>query len=164
MGPRRARGGVLVVGGGFGGVCVARLLGRRGATIVSAQNSMLFTPLLPEVAAGVIEARNVMTPLAMACRHAEVIAGHLTALDVDGRRAEVLTDGGLEIAIEYDHVVLGLGAVPRLFPIPGLTDHAVGFTTVLDALYLRNQLLRLLAAAAVKPDPGCRSRISRSYS
>jgi glycine/D-amino acid oxidase-like deaminating enzyme len=41
MGPRRARGGVLVVGGGFGGVCVARLLGRRGATIVSAQNSML---------------------------------------------------------------------------------------------------------------------------
>ncbi len=119
---------------------------------------MLFTPLLPEAAAGVIETRNVMTPLAMACRHAEVIAGHLTALDVDGRRAEVLTDGGLEIAIEYDHVVLGLGAVPRLFPIPGLTDHAVGFTTVLDALYLRNQLLRLLAAAAVEPDPGYRSR------
>ena len=49
--PRRAAGGVLVVGGGFGGVSVARLLGRRGATIVSAQNSMLFTPLLPEVAA-----------------------------------------------------------------------------------------------------------------
>jgi NADH:ubiquinone reductase (H+-translocating) len=158
MGSRRARGGVLVVGGGFGGVCVARLLGRRGATIVSAQNSMLFTPLLPEAAAGVIETRNVMTPLAMACRHAEVIAGHLTALDVDGRRAEVLTDGGLEIVIGYDHVVLGLGAVPRLFPIPGLTDHAVGFTTVLDALYLRNQLLRLLAAAAVEPDPGRRSR------
>jgi NADH dehydrogenase len=156
--PRRARGGVLVVGGGFGGVSVARLLGRRGATIVSAQNSMLFTPLLPEVAAGVIEMRNVMTPLAMACRHAEVIAGHLTGLDVDGRRAEVLTDGGLEIAIEYDHVVLGIGAVPRLFPIPGLTDHAVGFTTVLDALYLRNQLLRLLTAAAVEPDPELRSR------
>jgi len=156
--PRRAAGGVLVVGGGFGGAGVARLLGKRGATIVSAQNSMLFTPLLPEVAAGVIEMRNVMTPLAMACRHAEVIAGHLTGLDVDGRRAEVLTDGGLEITIGYDHVVLGLGAVPRLFPIPGLTDHAVGFTTVLDALYLRNQLLRLLAAAAVEPDPARRSR------
>ena len=49
---KRARGGVLVVGGGFGGVSVARLLGPRGATIVSLQNSMLFTPMLPEVAAG----------------------------------------------------------------------------------------------------------------
>jgi NADH dehydrogenase len=156
--PRRAVGGVLVVGGGFGGAGVARQLGKRGATIVSAQNSMLFTPLLPDVAAGVIEMRNVMTPLAMACRHAEVIAGHLTGLDLGSRRAEVLTDGGLEITIEYDHVVLGLGAVPRVFPIPGLADHAVGFTTVLDAVYLRNQLLRLLAAAAVEPDPARRAR------
>jgi NADH:ubiquinone reductase (H+-translocating) len=156
--PRRAVGGVLVAGGGFGGAGVARQLGKRGATIVSAQNSMLFTPLLPDVAAGVIEMRNVMTPLAMACRHAEVIAGHLTGLDLGSRRAEVLTDGGLEITIEYDHVVLGLGAVPRVFPIPGLADHAVGFTTVLDAVYLRNQLLRLLAAAAVEPEPARRAR------
>src|SRR5215469_17293258 len=131
---RRAVGGVLVVGGGFGGAGVARLLGKRGATIVSAQNSMLFTPLLPEVAAGVIEMRNVMTPLAMTCRHAEVIAGHLTGLDVDGRLAEVLTDACLEIGIEYDPVVLGIVPVPQLFPIPVLTDHAVGFTTVLDVL------------------------------
>src|SRR5436190_272476 len=156
--PRRALGGVLVVGGGFGGVSVARLMGRPGATIVSAQNSMMFTPLLPEVAAGVIEMRNVMTPLAAVCRHAEVIAGHLAGLDLDGRRAGVVTDGGLEMSMGYDHLVLGVGAVPGLFPIPGLAEHAVGFTTVLDAVYLRNQLLRLLAAAAVEPDPARRSR------
>lgn len=156
--PRRALGGVLVVGGGFGGVTVARTMGQRGATIVSAQNSMLFTPLLPEVAAGVIEMRNVMTPLAAVCRHAEVIAGHLTGLDLDRRRAGVVTDGGLEVCIEYDHVVVGVGAVPRLFPVPGLAEHAVGFTTVLDAIYLRNQLLRLLAAAAIEPDPERRRR------
>ena len=53
-------------------------------------------------------------------------------------------------------MVVGLGAVPRTFPVPGLLEHAVGFTTVLDALYLRNQLLRLLAAAAVENDPGRR--------
>jgi NADH dehydrogenase FAD-containing subunit len=33
MGPRRARGGVLVVGGGFGGVCVARLLGKAATSV-----------------------------------------------------------------------------------------------------------------------------------
>jgi NADH:ubiquinone reductase (H+-translocating) len=148
---------VLVVGGGFGGASVARLLGRRGATVVNAENSMLFTPMLPEVAAGVIEVRNAMTPLAMMCPSAEVIAGRVTDLDLGGRRAEVQADGGLNLRIDFDHVVIAVGAVPRTFPIPGLIEHAVGCTTVLDALYLRNQLLRLLAAAAIEPDPERRS-------
>ncbi len=155
---RPARGGVLVVGGGFGGTSVARLLGPRGATIVNAQNSMLFTPMLPELAAGIVEVRNVMTPLAMVCPHAEVITGRVTDLTLGDGRAEVETDGGLRISISYDHVVIGVGAVPRMFPVPGLTEHAVGCTTVLDALYLRNQLLRLLAAAALEPDPDRRSQ------
>lgn len=150
---RSARGGVLVVGGGFGGASVARFLGRRGATVVNAQNAMLFTPMLPEVAAGVIEVRNAMTPLAMMCPSAEVIAGRVTDLDLDGRRAHVEADGGLNLCIDFDQVVIAVGAVPRTFPIPGLIEHAVGCTTVLDALYLRNQLLRLLAAAAIEPDP-----------
>jgi NADH:ubiquinone reductase (H+-translocating) len=155
---RRARGGVLVVGGGFGGVTVARLLGARGATIVNPQNSMLFTPMLPEVAAGVVEVRNVMAPLAMACPHAEVIEGMVTDLDMDGNRAEVYTDGGLHMSISYDHVVVAVGAVPRTLPVPGLIEHAVGCTSVLDALYLRNQVLRLLAAAAVEPSIERRTR------
>ena len=46
--PRRpARGGVLVVGGGFAGSYVARRLGKAGATIVNPTNFMLYTPLLP---------------------------------------------------------------------------------------------------------------------
>ena len=146
------------MGGGFGGASVARLLGPRGATIVNEQNSMLFTPMLPELAAGIVEVRNVMTPLAMVCPHAEVITGRVTDLTLGDGRAEVETDGGLRISISYDHVVIGVGAVPRTFPVPGLTEHAVGCATVLDALYLRNQLLRLLAAAALEPDPDRRSQ------
>jgi NADH dehydrogenase len=149
---------VLVIGGGFGGVTVARQLGKRGATIVNTQNSMLFTPMLPEVAAGVVEIRNAMTPLAMVCKHAEVIPGRVTDLALGDRRAEVETDGGLRLQIDFEHVVIGVGAVPRTFPIPGLTDFAVGCSTVLDALYLRNQLLRLLAAAEIEPDPERRRR------
>ncbi|MDX6397660.1 MAG: hypothetical protein QOJ43_1068, partial [Gaiellaceae bacterium] len=53
-GMREARGGVLVAGGGFAGAYVARLLGRRGATIVNPQNFMLFTPMLPEAASGTL--------------------------------------------------------------------------------------------------------------
>jgi NADH dehydrogenase FAD-containing subunit len=52
MATRHARGGTLVIGGGYAGGYVARLLGRSGATIVGPENFMLFTPLLPEAASG----------------------------------------------------------------------------------------------------------------
>jgi NADH:ubiquinone reductase (H+-translocating) len=91
------------------------------------------------------------------CPKAEVITGRVTDLDLMNRRAEVTADGGLSLSIGYEHVVIAVGAVPRTPPIPGLVEHAVGCSTVLDALYLRNQLLRLLAAGAIEPDPGRRS-------
>ena len=71
---RAARGGTLVLGGGFAGSYVARLLKRRGATIVSLENFMLYTPLLPEAASGTLEPRHVVVPLRQMCPHAELAA------------------------------------------------------------------------------------------
>src|SRR5206468_10574831 len=83
--PRHARGGTLVLGGGFAGSYVARLLGKRGATIVSLENFMLYTPMLPEAASGTLEPRHVVVPLRMMCPHAELLLGRLTALDAEQR-------------------------------------------------------------------------------
>ena len=69
---RDARGGVLVIGGGFAGGYVARLLGKRGATIVSPENFMLYTPMLPEAASGTLEPRHMVVPLRQMCPHAEL--------------------------------------------------------------------------------------------
>src|SRR3982751_942125 len=71
--PRTARGGVLILGGGFAGASVARKLGRRGATIVSPENFLLFTPMLPEAAAGTIEPRHIAVPLRRMCPHARLV-------------------------------------------------------------------------------------------
>ena len=60
MAERNALGGTLVLGGGFAGGYVARLLGKRGATIVSPENFMLYTPMLPEAASGTLEPRHVV--------------------------------------------------------------------------------------------------------
>ena len=78
---RAARGGTLVLGGGFAGGYVARLLGRPGATIVSPENFMLYTPMLPEAASGTLEPRHVVVPLRIMCPHAELLLGRATALD-----------------------------------------------------------------------------------
>src|SRR5918992_1056965 len=150
---RSARGGVLVIGGGFAGGYVARLLGRRGATIVSPQNSMLFTPMLPEAASGTLEPRHVVVPLRQMCPHAELLLGRATTLDDERRTVHVETPDAGPFEVEYEHAVLALGAVPRTFPIPGLVEHAVGFKDLADAIHLRNHILRELEAADAVLEP-----------
>src|SRR5437588_11729925 len=94
MNERRALGGTLVLGGGFAGGYVARLLGKRGATIVSPENFMLFTPLLPEAASGTLEPRHTVVPLRAMCPHAELLLGTAFAIDVDARTATIETGAG----------------------------------------------------------------------
>jgi len=143
---RRARGGTLIAGGGYAGSIVARRLGRRGATIVSPENYMLFTPLLPEAASGTLEPRHVVVPLRMMCRHAEFVVGRVTGLDTTGKVATVdAIEGPVEIG--YERLVLALGSVSRPLPIPGLAEHGHGFRDLADAIALRNHVLRQLEAA-----------------
>src|SRR5437870_13220549 len=87
-----ARGGTLVLGGGFAGSYVAKLLKKQGATIVSPENFMLFASLLPEAASGTLEPRHVVVPLRLMCPHADLVLGRAVAHDPERRRARVATD------------------------------------------------------------------------
>ncbi len=149
---REARGGTLVVGGGFAGAYVARLAGKRGATIVNPDNFMLYTPLLPEAAAGTLEPRHVVVPLRQMCPHAELLLGRAVSRDASARTVVAETLGGT-FEIAYERLVVALGAVPRTFPIPGLAQHGHGFKDVADGIGLRNRLLRSLESAAARLDP-----------
>jgi NADH:quinone reductase (non-electrogenic) len=148
---RTARGGTLVLGGGFAGSYVARLLGSAGATIVSPENFMLYTPMLPEAASGTLEPRHVVVPLRVMCPRAELLLGKATALDEEARSVHVVTED-VEVDVTYDQLVVALGAVPRSLPVPGLAEHALGFKSLADAIHLRNHVLRELEAAAANPD------------
>src|SRR4051812_20196215 len=144
---RDARGGTLVLGGGFAGGYVARLLGERGATIVSQENFMLYTPILPEAASGTLEPRHVVVPLRVMCPHSELLLGRATELDEAAQTATIETEAGTQ-TIRWDRLVVALGAVPRSLPIPGLAEHAHSFKSLADAIELRNHVLRRLEAAA----------------
>jgi NADH:quinone reductase (non-electrogenic) len=150
---REALGGTLILGGGFAGSYVARLLGKRGATIVSRENFMLYTPILPEAASGTLEPRHVVVPLRLMCRHAELILGRAVSLDTDARLLEVESEVG-PAQVRYERLVVALGAVARTLPIPGLAEHGLGFKSLADAIYLRNHVLRQLelADAALSAD------------
>jgi NADH dehydrogenase len=154
---RQARGGVLVVGGGFAGAYVARELGSHGATIVSKDNFMLYTPLLPEAASGTLEPRHCVVPLRVMCSHAELILGATTEIDLDARTAAVETPDGPQ-TIAWQDLVLALGAVPRTLPVPGLSEHGLSFKSLADAINLRNHVLHQLEAADAALDEEERER------
>jgi NADH:quinone reductase (non-electrogenic) len=137
----------VILGGGFAGAYVARYLGERGPTIVSPENFMLFTPMLPEAASGMLEPRHAVVPLRMMCPHAELLLGEVTGLDEPRRQVDISTDNGA-ISVPYDHLVVALGSISRTLPIPGLAEHGLGFKDLADAIQLRNHVLRRLEAAA----------------
>jgi NADH:ubiquinone reductase (H+-translocating) len=147
---REARGGTLILGGGFAGSYVARFLGRDGATIVSPENFMLFTPLLPEAASGTLEPRHTVVPLRQMCPHADLLLGRAVGLDPEHGHVRVQTEDDL-FPVAYRQLVVALGSVSRTLPIPGLAEHALGFRDLADAIHLRNHVLRRLEAAAHAP-------------
>ena len=146
MSDREAHGGTLVIGGGFAGGWVARYLGKRGATIVSPENSMLFTPLLPEAASGTLEPRHVVVPLRQMCPHAELVLGRATAIDFASNSVQVDALDA-QVSVRYRELVVALGSISRALPIPGLAEHALGFKNLADAIFLRNHVLQRLEAA-----------------
>jgi NADH dehydrogenase len=148
---REARGGTLVLGGGFAGGYVSRIEGKRGSTIVSPENYMLYTPLLPEAGAGTLEPRHVVVPLRQMCPHAELILGRVTGLDLERKVAVAETIAG-PAEIAYERLVVALGAVTRVLPVPGLREHGVGFKDLADAIALRNRVLNQLERASIHPE------------
>jgi len=145
---------VLIIGGGFAGAYVARLLRDRHATIVSLENFMLYTPLLPEAASGTLEPRHTVVPLRAMCPRADLLLGRAESLDLEARTATV--DGR---ALRWRDLVVALGAVPRTLPVPGLSEHGLAFKSLADAIYIRNHVLQQLERADGALDEAERSRL-----
>jgi NADH dehydrogenase len=153
---------VVVVGGGYAGLTAARRLLARGraidVTVVNPHGYMTYQPLLPEVAAGTVQPGHVVVPLRSALPGARVITAALTGLDTDARVAVATAADGTEHRLAYDELVLAVGGVTRVFPVPGLTEHAIGFRTVEEALHVGNRVLARLELAASSSSPEVRRR------
>jgi NADH dehydrogenase len=153
---------VVVVGSGFTGFECARHLARKlrkhnapvDVSIISPVDYMLYTPLLPDVAGGVIDARFVAIPLAGTLRGVQQIRGRVDSVDFDGRTVTFTDPEARVRSLSWDRLVLTPGSVTRLFDVPGLAEHARGLKSTAEALYLRDHVLEQLELADVDEDPG----------
>ena len=149
---------VLILGGGFGGLTTARRLERllpphsTRISLVNDVNFMLYTPLLPGAAGGTLEPRHVVVPLREELERTQLHLGRITGADLERRVVSVRTPAGHHEELSYDQLVVSLGSVSRTLPIPGLTEHALGFKTLSEAIAWRNQLVLTLEEAETNPD------------
>jgi NADH:ubiquinone reductase (H+-translocating) len=153
---------VVIAGGGFGGLYAARRLERRlprnGARIrlVSDVNFLLYTPLLPGAAAGSLEPRHVVVPLREELAWTDIVLGRVTGADPAANQVRMTTVDGRHETLDYDQLIVTVGSVSRVLPIPGLAEHALGFKTLADAIALRNRALLNLEIAESLPDEDAR--------
>ncbi len=161
MADQRAR--VVIVGAGFAGFeCARRLLAlvRRGRlhariVMVSPEDYLLYTPLLPDVAGGLLDPRHVAVSLAQALPGIRLVPGTAIRADLPARTLAVDGPGATELA--FDRLVLTPGSVTRLLDIPGLAENSLGLKSLAEALYLRDHLLGQLEVSEYKSDRGDRA-------
>ena len=148
----------MIVGSGFTGFeCARRLvqiLRRHNAsdvdvTIISPTDYMLYTPLLPDVAGGVVDARFVTIPLAGTLKGVRAVRARVDGVDLTARTVSFTDPEERRHSTAWDRLVLTPGSVTRLFDIPGLATYARGLKSTAEALYLRDHVLEQFELACI---------------
>jgi NADH dehydrogenase len=157
--PVSSRPSVVVVGGGFAGFFAARTLerllpvGAADLTMISATDHMCYSPLLPEVAAGRLDPRRIAVPLHSGLRRARVLQATVEDVDFAGRTLTYSTDCDSTVQLAWDRLAITTGSVTRILPTPGLETHALGLKNLVEAVFVRDHVLRQLELADSTHDP-----------
>src|SRR6202008_684134 len=118
---------------------------------------MQYTPLLADVAGGLVDPRFVCIPLAGTLKGVRAVRGWVDSVDFDRHMLSFTDPEGQARSLSWDRLVLTPGSVTRLFDVPGLAEHARGLKSMAEAVYLRDHVLEQLELADVDDDPGRRA-------
>jgi len=154
---------IVVLGGGFGGIEAMRVLEQKlgGRTdvellLISDNNYLLFTPLLPQVASSLVEPRHIVQPIRdiRGRRRFRFRRDRVESIDLVARRVH-LAEG----SVEYDRLVVALGGITPTFGIPGVEAYAMNYKSLEDGVLLRDHLIDLAEHADHEPEAATRRRL-----
>ncbi|MGB7665270.1 MAG: FAD-dependent oxidoreductase [Nitrososphaeraceae archaeon] len=153
---------ILILGGGFAGIQVLMQLQEAfqndigvDLTLVSRDNFFLFTPMLLEVSSGMIETRNIVTPVRAFCNRARFYEADIDAIDLQnkdiiishalGRQSNPI--GRRSHNLKFDYLVIALGNETNFF---GMENVIKTIKTIGDAIVLRNHVINMLEQADIE--------------
>ena len=145
---------ILILGGGFGGMHVLKELEKISSknisiTIVSEKNYFLFTPMLPEVASGMLNPRDITMPIREMCSSAKFYQADVSSIDLEQKLVTITRKfDGKNHALEYDYLVMAIGSVNNFFGNKSNEEYSFTIKTVEDAIELRNQIILMMEIAA----------------
>lgn len=158
---------ILILGGGFAGVKVLTQLQKAfqndvsvDITLVSRDNFFLFTPMLPEVSSGMIETRNIVTPVRAFCNRAKFYEANIESVDLKNKQVVITHAIGKQTdpiewrshALNYDYLVVALGSETNFFGMTEVARNAFTVKTISDAIVLRNHVINMLEQADLEHD------------
>ncbi len=159
--PSRRR--IVILGGGFAGAYCAQELEKSAdrddieIILINRSNYFVFYPLLVEACTGALNPRSAVVSIRAFCKRSRFIMA--TIVDVDPPTRTVTYRTGNEETfrtIEYDHLVVALGSVTQLPPVPGLKEFGYEMKSLGDAVALRDRAIQLLEIATQTEDPARR--------
>jgi NADH dehydrogenase len=152
---------IVILGGGFAGVECARQLesyfknnSEIELVMISEDNFLLFTPMLPQVASGMIETRHIVMPIRAICKNTKFYEGRIKNVDPFGKLVTLWGTGEKRgISIHYDYLVVALGSETNFFGMADVEKNAYTMKTLNDAVMLRNRVIDMLEQAENETDP-----------
>ncbi|MFQ5936622.1 MAG: NAD(P)/FAD-dependent oxidoreductase [Acidiferrobacterales bacterium] len=150
---------IVILGGGFGGTTLAQRLERRlpggqRVALLSKNNFVTYSPLLPEVVGASILPGHVVAPIRQMTKRSHFYMVRVTAIDLD--RQQIHYRGMGPGVIHYEQLVLACGVAANLDRVPGLNKYGLPLKTLGDALYLRNRVMVRLEQAELQTNPEAR--------
>jgi NADH dehydrogenase len=157
---------ILILGGGFAGIEVLRKIQHAfrndhdiHITLVSRDNFFLFTPMLPEVAAGTIETRNIAISVRAFCKRARFYEATVDSIDLE--KKEVLISHKIKSVsfprlsdithtLSYDYLVIAIGSETNFFGMDDVANSAFTMKSLGDAILIRNRVIDMLERAELE--------------
>ncbi len=146
---------IVILGGGFAGTTLLRQLQSKfknnsdvNISLVGDDNFFLFTPMLPEVASGMLHAGDVSTPIRLFCKHAQFYHAKATSVDFEKKQVNIVRIfDGKKIILQYDYLIFTLGSIDNFFGNENMRKYSFTIKTLEDSLAIRNHVISMLESA-----------------
>ncbi len=158
---------ILILGGGFAGSGVLRRIQEAFESdvevdirLVSEDNFLLFTPMLPEISSGTIEPRHITTPVRTFCKRAKFYEAAVDSINLKEKRLTIVRPFDLKkTELQYDYLVLAMGSRTNFFGNKNIAKYSMTIKTLGDAMHIRNHIITMLESADQEDDSALRSKL-----